>query len=253
MAELDPRNPLSAIGLSNNPIGKESALSSIENKNRMQSALAQIASRGQNADRLAGINNASLEKRTGMPLGLDPTGNTPKYVSGLEQIARNASAQSQAQTKKAIADAHQARASALGTIRQEVGGIPRWKPGMTLEGLIAPENTTTLGTPGKTEASAATVAKLASTDKRSRKETSVKYVPGKGLFNVVDGREVVQVGTTKGPMVAERVAVLHDRVSKSLAKQGRTIVNPEDLEILSESDTHVAVKIKGELKIIKKT
>ena len=250
---LDPKNPLSAIGASNDPSLTQRTVDQNKGAIDLQRGLAVIASQGQNARQLAGINNASLEKRTGMPLGLDPTGNTPKYVSGLGQIASNANALSQAQTKKAIADAHQAKASALGTIRQDVGGIPGWKPGMTLEGLIAPENTTTLGTPGKTEASAAGVAKLVSTDKNTRKETSVKYVPGKGLVNVVDGREVVQVGTTKGPMVAERVAVLHDRVSKSLARQGRTIVKPEDLEILSESDTHVAVKIKGELKIIKKT
>jgi hypothetical protein len=107
MAELDPRNPLSAIGLSNNPVGKESALSSIENKNRMQSALAQIASRGQNADRLAGIRNSGALDRVLAPLGATQASQgtvLPRIASDISQGRQSTSFGQRAQGLEHLAN-----------------------------------------------------------------------------------------------------------------------------------------------------
>jgi hypothetical protein len=55
---LDPSNPLSMIGASNDPSLTQRTVDQNKGAIDLQRGLAQIALQGQNADRLAGINNS---------------------------------------------------------------------------------------------------------------------------------------------------------------------------------------------------
>ena len=76
-------NPLSFIGQSNAPLPNTTALRDLQTKGTLQE-LTDKAARER-----AESSQASLERRTGLPFGLDPTGRTPEYASRLEELRKH--------------------------------------------------------------------------------------------------------------------------------------------------------------------
>ena len=142
---FDPINPLSAIGASNDPSLTARTTANNAGAIELQNALGKLAAGGQNDRRLAGINNTSLERRTGMPLGLDP-GNA-NYQAGLAQIGADISAVRGSEAYKNEATAATGLADSLGLYAT---------PKNTLAETVSRTNSAAIGTPGNILKNAAT-------------------------------------------------------------------------------------------------
>lgn len=129
---LDPNNPLSAIGLGNDPTLSKRTTDSAAASDALRRNLGQLTLQGQNADRLAGINNESLENRTLAPLGLSNRGTGAKTLqTDLARIATNNS-------NLSIADAFNKNASGMGTLAYDVGYTPTHQA--TAQETVSPKN-----------------------------------------------------------------------------------------------------------------
>jgi len=244
LAPIDPKNPLSAIGRSNAQSLGARAEAAHKGTMDLQRSLAALNLQGQNADRLAGINNASLERRTAMPLGLNPGGSN--YLSNLGQIGTDISGLRGAETRQADATAFD-RDTAAHLNLGKIGAFGKILPD-TVAGDFGPEMPIKAGIPIATGAAAASVPKLQSQIETTKKTSQVEYVPGVGLIDVDKGTRTLQIGTSKGPPVAARVKYLHDLLSDQFKETGITF---KKIEILAESDTHIAIKLDGDIRIVK--
>ena len=127
MAEI---NPLAFIGRSNDPSLTKRTTDASASSDALQRGLAQISLQGQNADRLAGINNESLENRGLASLGLTNRGQgAANLADGLNRISTDASKLSGAQTF-----------SNLGSgVKEFAGGGYQVAPEFNADGDILPQ------------------------------------------------------------------------------------------------------------------
>jgi hypothetical protein len=223
---LDPKNPLSMIGASNDPSLTQRTVDQNKGAIDLQNALGKLASMGINERQLAGINNASVERRTGMPLGLDP-GNA-NFQAGLNRIANDASNKSQA-------DAFSSEAAAAAALADSTGF--RVNPQATAGQTASRKNSGTQGLPGKILAAASTGSDAAKTSASQEQGTKDKNFIAPG--NVVIGgtmRETTNNNTIKGevksndPSQAQRVI---DTVTKdTLLRETQTAPATKNLGII---------------------
>jgi len=154
----DPNNPLSYIGASNDPTLGDRVKQGQQGTLDLQRGLGQIAAQGQNARRLAGINNESTEYQSGMTLGLNSRGKNNPVAADLSRIGRDISNVRQAGAHKE----NTAGALNLG----HLGIYPTMQP--TLGQTALPSNVPRKGIPLGIRESAAAQSEAAEITAKSR-------------------------------------------------------------------------------------
>ena len=230
---FDPINPLSAIGASNDPSLTARTTANNAGAIELQNALGKLAAGGQNDRRLAGINNTSLERRTGMPLGLDP-GNA-NYQAGLAQIGADISAVRGSEAYKNEATAATGLADSLGLYAT---------PKNTLAETVSRTNSAAIGTPGN-------ILKNAATGSDAAKVTAKRTTGDEQDFTMVNG---VPIGTYRKKVTSEDQNTVEGKnteqakditqivLSKILSKLGP---NTEVGDVITGPDGKIRAKING--------
>jgi hypothetical protein len=209
---LDPNNPLSAMGRSNDPSLEKRTTDSAAASDALRRDLAQLTSQGQNADRLANINNTALSEaarklpyqRSNIRVN-DPEANTKLDARRLNDIATNNAAQFANRS-----------AGMVGLGKVGKFGVP--EPKQTALKAVRPNIPIVAGPPIGDSAAAAGLPIL---------QTGNKSEKGDEYFEVIDGRahkrtgkETVTVDTKEKGAISPEVQSLIDKAVAHFGKKG---------------------------------
>ena len=208
---LDPKNPLSMIGASNDPTLTQRTVDQNKGAIDLQRGLAQIASQGQNADRLAGINN-SAAKDAAQALMFQKANINPLARDALTQLARTKNSN----IGLVDAQAFGQNAGAWADLAKNIGYTANPQP--TGADIVSPTNSATMTTPGAIMAAAAgSNAKVTGTDKNEQEIKRVgigdKVLPG--FSSTTKGTNSV-VGEVKGNGQQKQAQQIIDDVQQQL-------------------------------------
>lgn len=238
----DPNNPLSYIGNSNDPTLKARTEGSAQGAIDLQRGLAQIMSQGQNqranTTLQGGINATAADRLPFQQAQINPdapNAATLLDTARLTEIANkdsgtnlNNSAGALNRAKFGVGSAAPAGSSANEIQNPALPTMPIARVGDTAAASGVPKLNSSKGKVIKTEAPV--------WDEKTRR-----------LVKRTETDTVEQKAETKGPISAQRAATLHDAVTKVLTGRG---IPFKTVEILDETDTHIAFTIDGgELKI----